>query len=150
MKVLVVADACPVTEIVVEETRRRSVPVVLYTDTNHVLRSDYAEVKTIGAGADAVDFALVNSTDAGDIVVTQDYGLAAMVLAKKAYGIGPFGKVYSEANIEDLLTRRAITKDARRKGSHVKLRGAKKRTTADDEAFRSAFVSLLETALNNQ
>ncbi len=51
MKVLVDADACPVTEIVVEETRRRSVPVVLYTDTNHVLRSDYAEVKTIGAGA---------------------------------------------------------------------------------------------------
>ena len=133
MKVLVDADACPVTDIVVEEARRRNVPVVLYTDTNHVLRSDYAEVKTIGAGADAVDFALVNGTSAGDIVVTQDYGL-----------------VYSEANIEDLLTRRAITKDARRKGSHVKLRGAKKRTTADDEAFRSAFVSLLETALNNQ
>ncbi|MBR1827512.1 MAG: DUF188 domain-containing protein, partial [Clostridia bacterium] len=57
------------------------------------------------------------------------------------------GKVYSEANIEDLLTRRAITKDARRKGSHVKLRGAKKRTSADDEAFRSTFVELLEMAL---
>ena len=120
---------------------------MLYTDTNHVLFSDYAEVKTIGAGADAVDFALVNGTEAGDIVVTQDYGLAAMVLAKKAYGIGPFGKVYTEANIEDLLTRRAITKDARRKGSHVKLRGAKKRTAGDDDAFREAFVKLLNVAL---
>ena len=147
MKVLVDADACPVTEIVIDEAKKRNVPVVLYTDTNHVLFSDYADVKTIGAGADAVDFALVNGTEAGDIVVTQDYGLAAMVLAKKAYGIGPFGKVYTEANIEDLLTRRAITKDARRKGSHVKLRGAKKRTVGDDDAFREAFVKLLNVAL---
>ena len=147
MKVPVDADACPVTDIVIEEAKKRNVPVVLYTDTNHVLFSDYADVKTIGAGADAVDFALVNGTDPGDIVGTQDYGLAAMVLAKKAYGIGPFGKVYTEANIEDLLTRRAITKDARRKGSHVKLRGAKKRTARDDDAFREAFVKLLDEAL---
>lgn len=147
MKVLVDADACPVTDIVIEAAKARHVPVVLYTDTNHVLSSDYAEVKTIGAGADAVDFALVNGTQAGDIVVTQDYGLAAMVLAKKAYGIGPFGKVYTETNIEELLDRRAITKHARRTGKHVKMRGAKKRTAADDDAFREAFVKLLEEAL---
>ena len=144
MKVLVDADACPVTDIVVEEAKARGIPVVLYIDTNHVLWSDYAEVKTIGAGVDAVDFALVNGTEAGDIVVTQDYGLAAMVLAKKAYGIGPFGKVYTEDNIEDLLSRRAITKEARRTGKHVKVRGAKKRTASDDDAFRKSFINLLE------
>ena len=147
MKVLVDADACPVTDIVIEVSKKHGVPVVLYTDTNHVLFSDYAEVRTIGAGADAVDFALVNGTEAGDLVVTQDYGLAAMVLAKKAYGINQFGKVYTEENIEDLLTRRAITKDARRKGGHVKIKGARKRTHQDDEHFRDAFEKLLETAL---
>ena len=85
--VLVDADACPVVKSVERIAKSHNVPVVLLCDTNHVLKSDYSEIKIIGAGADAVDLALVNLCKNGDIAVTQDYGVAALVLGKGAYCI---------------------------------------------------------------
>ena len=82
MQIFVDADACPVTRIVEQTARERGIPCSLLCDTNHVLSSDYSEIKIIGAGADAVDFALINLCHKGDIVVTQDYGVAAMALGK--------------------------------------------------------------------
>ena len=84
MKIFVDADACPVVKETEEVAAKYSVPVVLLCDTNHILQSAYSEVKIISAGADAVDFALVNCCRSGDLVVTQDYGVAAMALGKKA------------------------------------------------------------------
>jgi len=87
MHIYVDADACPVVRQTEEVAQKHGVAVTLLCDTNHVLRSDYSEVKVIGAGADAVDLALVNLCRAGDLVVTQDYGVAAMALGKKAYAV---------------------------------------------------------------
>ena len=87
MTVYVTADACPVTRIVEKIAKEYGIPVVLLCDTNHVLTSDYSTIKIIGAGADAVDFALINMCVSGDIVVTQDYGVAAMALGKGAMAI---------------------------------------------------------------
>lgn len=87
MKILVDADACPVIPTVERVAKKYDIPVTLLCDTNHVLESDYSEIRIIGAGADAVDFALVNQCKRGDIVVTQDYGVAAMALGKGAYAI---------------------------------------------------------------
>lgn len=67
------ADACPVTRIAEETARRHGIPVTLLCDTNHVLSSDYSTIKIIGAGVDAVDLALINLCQRGDIVITQDY-----------------------------------------------------------------------------
>jgi len=103
MKILVDADACPVTRIVEEIAEREDIPCVLLCDTNHVLSSDYSEVKIVGAGADAVDFALLNLCRRGDVVVTQDYGVAAMILGKGARGIHQSGRWYTEQNIDQLL-----------------------------------------------
>lgn len=83
MTVLVDADACPVKRIIVEEARRRGVPVTMLTDTSHVLREDYAAVVTVEKGRDSVDFKLVTLCGAGDVVVTQDYGVAAMALGPR-------------------------------------------------------------------
>ena len=80
--ILVDADACPVIRLIEQIAEKYSVPCILFCDTNHVLSSDYSEVKVIGAGMDAVDFALVGACSRGDIVVSQDYGVAAMVLGK--------------------------------------------------------------------
>ena len=80
MKIYVDADACPVVAIVEQIAKEYEIPVTLLCDTNHVLYSDYSEVVTVGAGADAVDFKLVCLCHKGDIVVTQDYGVAAMIL----------------------------------------------------------------------
>ena len=76
MQILVDADACPVVGIVERIAEQNNIPCTLLCDTNHVMNSDYSEVKIIGAGADAVDYALINICKKGDVVVSQDYGVA--------------------------------------------------------------------------
>ena len=95
MRILVDADACPVVGIVERIAKEYEIPCMLLCDTNHVLSSDYSDIKIIGAGADAVDFALINLCNKDDVVVTQDYGVAAMALGKGAYGIHQSGKWYT-------------------------------------------------------
>ena len=114
MRILVDADACPVVSIVERTAKKHDIPVILLCDTNHVLYSDYSEVITVGAGADAVDFKLVSLCQKGDIVVTQDYGVAAMILGKGAYGIHQSGKWYTDENIDQMLMERHLTKKARK------------------------------------
>ena len=110
MKILVDADACPVVLIVEHMAEKYGIPVILLCDTNHVLQSEYSEIKVIGAGADAVDFALVGLCQKGDLVVTQDYGVAAMILGKGAYGIHQSGKWYTDENIDRMLMERLVRK----------------------------------------
>ncbi len=119
MKILVDADACPVVSIVEHMAEKYGIPVILLCDTNHVLQSEYSEVKVIGAGADAVDFALVGLCQKGDLVVTQDYGVAAMILGKGAYGIHQSGKWYTDKNIDRMLMERHISKKVRRSKSGI-------------------------------
>lgn len=144
IRVLVDADACPVVRIVEAIARDHQVPVVLLCDTNHMLFSDYSEVKVIGAGADAVDFALVNLCKKEDIVVTQDYGVAAMALGKGAHAIHQSGMLYTDDNIDRLLMERHLAKKARMSKSKHHMKGPKKRTGEDDERFARAFEKLLK------
>ncbi|MBQ7989724.1 MAG: YaiI/YqxD family protein [Oscillospiraceae bacterium] len=145
--VYVDADACPVTRIVERIARQYDIPVVLLCDTNHVISSEYSTVKTVGAGADAVDIALINLCDKGDIVVTQDYGVAAMALGKGAYAIHQSGKRFTDDNIDGLLMDRHLAKVARRKKAHLK--GPKKRTDEDDRRFEESFRRLIESLANS-
>ena len=143
MKIYVDADACPVVRIVEQTARENGIPVMLLCDTNHVLHSDYSEVKVIGAGADAVDFALVNLCGKQDIVVTQDYGFAAMALGKGAYAIHQSGKWYTSENIDQMLMERYLHKKARRSSGKKHLKGPKKRTAEDDVLFQQSFEKLI-------
>ncbi|MCR5691428.1 MAG: YaiI/YqxD family protein [Eubacterium sp.] len=148
MKIYVDADACPVTKIVEQVARQYNIPVTLLCDTNHVLSSDYSDVKVIGAGADAVDFALISmlEKDANDIVVTQDYGVAAMALGKNAFAIHQSGKWYTNDNIDMMLMERHLSKKARRSSSKNHLKGPKKRTEDDDMRFKDSFEKLVKKA----
>ncbi len=150
MQIYVDADACPVVSIVEQVARQYNIPVTLLCDTNHVLSSDYSEVKVIGAGADAVDFALISmlKKDANDIVVTQDYGVAAMALGKNAFAIHQSGKWYTNENIDMMLMERHLSKKARRSNSRNHVKGLKKRTDADDMRFRESFEKMVRKALN--
>lgn len=114
MQILIDADACPVVKITEKTAKEYQIPVILLCDTNHILQSDYSTVRTIGAGADAVDFALINLCKKGDIVVTQDYGVAAMALGKGAYAIHQSGRRYTDENMDRLLMERHLSKKARR------------------------------------
>ena len=138
------SDACPVVKQIEIVAKSHNIPVTLFCDTNHVLKSDYSEVKIIGAGADAVDFALVNSCRAGDIVVTQDYGVAAMALARGAYAINQDGWRYTNENIEGLLAKRHFIKKMRNATHKHHLKGPRKRTVEDDEKFSDALEQLLD------
>lgn len=144
MRILVDADACPVVGIVERVAKEYEIPVILLCDTNHVLRSDYSEVKVIDAGRDAVDFALLGACSAGDIVVTQDYGVAAMILGKGAYGIHQSGKWYTNDNIDQLLMERHMAGKARRAKKKHHVKGPAKRTEEDDARFEERFRGLVE------
>lgn len=91
MQIFVDADACPVVSIVEKMAEKYNIPTTLLCDTNHVLYSDYSEVIVVGAGVDAVDYKLISICHKGDIVVSQDYGVAAMALGKAAYAIHQSG-----------------------------------------------------------
>ena len=130
--------------------KSHNIPVTLFCDTNHVLKSDYSEVKIIGAWADAVDFALVNSSREGDVVVTQDYGVAAMALARGAYAINQAGWLYTNENIEGLLANRHFIKKMRNATHKHHLKGPRKRTDEDDEKFTEALEQLLDKVLDFQ
>lgn len=142
MKVLVDADACPVTDIAVLLCRQYNIPCLLLCDTAHELHREGAQTLVFDKGADSVDFALVNRAEAGDIVVTQDYGLASMCMAKGAKVLHQDGWAYSKENIDALLFSRHESGKYRRSGGRTK--GPKKREKAQDEAFQRAFQQMLQ------
>jgi len=146
MIVYVDADACPVTRIVEEIARKHGLRVVLLCDTNHVLTSPYSDIRVIGAGADAVDIALINLCRRGDIVVTQDYGVAALALGKGARAIHQSGRWYTDENIDGLLMERHLAMVARRKSKNH-LKGPAKRTREDDRRFAESFERLIGVCL---
>lgn len=147
MQIFVDADACPVVGIVEKIAEKYSIRVTLLCDTNHVLDSDYSEVIVVGAGADAVDFKLISICHAGDIVVTQDYGVAAMALGKKAYAIHQSGRWYTDDNINQMLMERHLSKKERRSSHKNHLKGPKKRTVQDDERFAESFEKMVQKAM---
>ena len=144
MKILVDADACPVGDLTVRQAKARNIPVTLITDTAHVLNSTDAEVITVEKGSDSADFKLVNLVQKGDLVVTQDYGLAAMVLAKGGRALTQNGMIYSEQNMDTLLFTRHIAKKVRMAGGRTK--GPHKRTKVQDEDFLRTLQRMLEEA----
>ena len=143
MQIFVDADACPVVGIVEKIAKEHNVPVTLLCDTNHVLSSDYSEVIVVGAGTDAVDYKLISICHKGDIVVSQDYGVAAMALGKGAYAIHQSGKWYTNDNIDQMLMERHLNKKARRSSHKNHIKGPKKRTEEDDERFAQSFEKML-------
>ncbi len=148
VRILVDADACPVKEIIETVAVKLKIPVIMFIDTSHILDSKYSEIISVSKAPDAVDFALINRTDRGDIVVTQDYGVAAMALGKGAFAIHPGGKVYTDNNIDVMLMERDIAKRCRRTGERIKGH-SKKRTSEDNNRFLDSFTRLCNKALDH-
>ena len=142
-QIFVDADACPVVPEIERIARKHQVPLHLFCDTNHVLQSDVGEVHVIGAGADAVDIAVANACKKGDVVVTQDYGVAAMVLGKGGYAVHQNGWQYTSENIDRLLYERYTVKKARRSSKKTHLKGPHKRTAENNERFAAKFDQLI-------
>lgn len=143
--ILIDADGCPVVDRALKVAKQFGLKIILICDTAHVMQRDGAETVTVSKGADAVDFVLVNRVKKGDIVITQDYGLAAMVLAKKGHAIDQNGRLYTPDNIDQLLGFRHVAKKARQAGGRMK--GPKKRRKEDDQRFEERFIGLIEQVM---
>ena len=143
VQIFVDADACPVVGIIETIAEKYNIPTTLLCDTNHILYSNYSKVIVVGAGADAVDYKLISICHKGDIVVSQDYGVAAMALGKGAYAIHQSGKWYTNNNIDQMLMERHLNKKARRSSHKNHIKGPKKRTEEDDVRFAQSFEKML-------
>ena len=142
MRLLIDADGCPVTRIAVRAAKQHNLDCTIICDTAHRIEYDGAETIIVDKGADSADYRLVNLVQAGDLVVTQDYGLAAMCLSRNAIVLNQDGKQYTEENISGLLEFRAASAKYRRAGGRMK--GMPKRTAQQDRDFENALVHILE------
>jgi hypothetical protein len=143
MKIFIDADGCPVVRQTVEIAKRNKIEVIIFCDTSHIINYPDVETITVSKGVDSVDFALVNQVRNSDIVVTQDYGLAAMVLSKGGLPVTQNGLVINDDNLTTLLTTRHESKKARMAGVHLK--GPKKRSKENDDNFVISLNKLIKS-----
>lgn len=147
MKLYIDADGCPVVDLAIKTGAKFGVQSYIISDTSHIFQRDDATVITVCKGADSVDFALVNRLEKGDIAVTQDYGLAAMCMARHAYVINQDGIFYNEKNIDTLLTSRHTAKKNLFTG--IKLKGQPKRTEAQNRQFEKNLTEFFDQKFCN-
>lgn len=143
MRLLIDADGCPVVDIALRLARARGIECLILCDSAHRIQREGAQTLTFSTGSDSVDFALVNLLKPGDLVITQDYGLAAMCLARGARPFHQDGYEYTADNIDALLLSRHTARRIRRGGGRLK--GPPKRTPAQDRAFEEAIAEAMGT-----
>lgn len=143
MRVLIDGDGCPVVDIAVQLCRAYRTECIILCDTAHEIHQDGIQTLTFDKGADSVDFAIANRIQPGDLVITQDYGLASMCLARNASVIHQDGWEYNQWNIDALLFQRHESRKYRSSGGRIK--GPAKRTLQQDNAFRYALERILKT-----
>lgn len=144
MTVFLDADGCPVVDEAIAVCRNYPVSCLLLCDTAHFFQRNGAETLVFDQGADSVDYAIASRVCPGDLVITQDYGLAAICLARQARVLHQDGWEYTADNIDALLFQRHTSQKLRR--GNFRLKGPKKRTRSQDQAFIRALDALLHTA----
>lgn len=148
MKILIDGDGCPVIDSTIKIGNKFNIDVIIMCDTSHAFDKPGAKIMVFSKGADSVDFALINTVQKEDIVITQDYGLAAMAINKASYVINQNGLIYTNDNIDRLLYNRHISKKIRNSGGKIK--GPKKRSHEDDINFEKTLIDICrKLCINN-
>lgn len=141
-QLLIDADACPVVDLALTISSNYQIKPILFCDTSHKIERENAITIIVPKGPDSVDFKLVNTLTKNDIVITGDYGLAAMCLAKEAFVVDHYGKELTAHNIDQLLHFRYESAKFRKAGGRTK--GPKKRTEENNLAFKKTFQQICE------
>lgn len=149
MKILVDADACPVKEIIIDVASEFGCHVVMISNPSHLI-PDYpgAEWIVVEGTSQSADIELVNRTGSDDVIVTADYGVAAMALARGGRPISPRGHIYKDDNIDGMLAKRHFQKVAARSGQ--KFKGPSKHSDEDDGRFEKNLRKILEELVKNR
>ncbi|MBQ5777949.1 MAG: DUF188 domain-containing protein [Oscillospiraceae bacterium] len=141
MRILIDADGCPVVDITIRLSKEAGAECHIFCDSAHEFDRDGATTHTVMKGADSADFYLVNFIKTGDVVITQDYGLASMALSRGARVINQDGLEYTEFNIDALLLARHTAKKIRNAGG--RLRGNPPRKREQNESFEKKLREIL-------
>ena len=141
MRILIDADGCPVVNETIKVAHKFNLESIIFCDTSHNFDEKNIKVIVVSKGIDAVDFAILNNIEKGDIVITRDYGLASLVLSRNSYAINQSGMVYTNENIDELLYSRYISKKMRNSGARIK--GPKKRDKSQDIIFKENLEKLI-------
>lgn len=142
MRIIIDGDACPGISIIEKVAKSYMIPIIIFCDVNHFIYSEYSNVRIVDSGFQSVDMYIANETKENDIVMSQDYGVAAICLSKKAYVINPKGYIYSNNNIEKLLEERHIYQKIRRSGGRTS--HTSKRIIEDDKRLEKNILCLIE------
>lgn len=148
MTIWIDADACPRNVLTLTKERAAQHHLLVITVSNYNHEHQGINHLTVDAASQAADMAIVMRMQKGDLVITQDYGLAALVLARKGYALSPHGKEYTDDNIDQLLAMRAVHAKARRAGKRAKIRGPAARTQDDDLHF-DRLLQVILARMNN-
>ncbi len=142
MRILVDADACPIKNIILEESKKYNISVYMYFDNSHIYNDEYSKVIIVDKSKDSVDLKIINDLHKDDIVVTQDYGLASIVISKNAKAISNNGLIFTKANIDRLLFERFL--GIKNRKAKIKTKKMKKRDKIMDDNFRKNFLKLIK------
>ncbi len=148
VQLLIDADACPVVDLALFISSQYEMKPILFCDTSHRVERENAITIIVPKGPDSVDFKLVNTLSKGDVVITGDYGLAAMCIAKGAHVIDSNGRELTSDNIDQLLAFRYESAKIRRSGGRLK--GPKKRTEKNNISFETNFRQLCERVVQTR
>ena len=141
MNIFIDADGCPVVKETVALSKKNNLPVTIVKNYAHNITDDYAQVVTVDISSDSADYYIANHLRDDDILITQDYGLAAMALSKKARILNQNGLIITNDNIMTLLDNRHINRKLRKdKNIYSKI---KKRTAADNDKFLIALEGMI-------
>lgn len=142
MKIYVDGDGSPVVHVSIDIAKRYDLDIVIVKNYAHRIEDEYAQIVSVDISNDSADFYIVNHINEGDIVITQDYGLAALCLSKKALVIHQNGFLYTKDNIQEMLNTRHIHRELRQQGEyHGKV---KKRKSEQNQNFENSLVHLIE------
>lgn len=146
MKIIVDGDGCPGMRFIEKLAKEEEVDLIVYSTIDHNITLDYGTVKRVDKGFQSVDMYVINETKENDVVISQDFGVAAMVLGKKGFAVSPKGMIFSNENIERLLFERHLSQKARRAGLRGK--NASKRKSEDDLKLYETLKSVVRKAKN--
>lgn len=144
MKIIIDADACPKAVLAMCQVTGKKYGIEVYTVASFAHNIQNSHHITVDNNSQEADLRILNLTQPQDIVVTQDWGLAAMALGKAAACLSPSGRCYDAATMDFLLEEREVKAKLRRSGGRTK--GPKKRTGQDDSRFAAVLEELIAAA----
>ena len=142
MIIYIDADGCPVVDEAIAVAKEFDLEVVVVKNYAHIIKDSYATIVSVDISRDSADFYIVNAINKDDIVITQDYGLAAMCLSKEAIPVNQNGAIYTQSNIDGMLNRRHLHQQLRKQNKYYGK--AKKRKSEADKEFELSLRKVLD------